>query len=75
MDMKQVYEAKYEILNEMQAAVASLRTKFEELVQPMEGMRIGSAEELSTLSDAIEMLEEEVDAVVMEVEPYVLVNR
>ena len=75
MDMKQVYEAKYEILTEMQASIASLRTKFEELVQPMEGMRIGSAEELSTLSDAIEMLEEEVDAVVMEVEPYVLVNR
>lgn len=66
---KSFYEAKFARLVSMQAHVAAIRNDLMDVLKSEEGASVGSTEELSELIDALDNLEEQVDALAIAVEP------
>jgi len=67
--MKNFYVRKYETLGIMQTHITELRNLLEDLTKAEQGVSIGTVDEVSEMSDALEGLAEQVNCLSDAVEP------
>lgn len=73
--MKHFYVRKLETLDTMQDRINELRKCIEDLTKAEQGVSVGTTEEMSEMSDALEALEDLVVGLAMAVEPLATVQR